>query len=213
MRYTYNKVFVQELRCAFFWALFFILGRNWTSRRRPLLVSAGLALGPLSPPRAYLSDSSESNMTLSGTWLYYGDLEEIVLSLASLCQRGLGLCPSQYPQFKMKPVALLSRIYKYLDIHFRKSTSRALVAVFAYLLEKLLAGIRAATSQQPQRTAIGPLDIEDFDQASPEDDGVLFAEDDELPSIIPRDLAEIREIVGADILRDVTGHAKGPRSP
>jgi hypothetical protein len=35
------------------------------------------------------------------------------------------------------------------------------------------------------------LDIEGFDQASPEDDGVLFAEDDELPSFIPRDLAEV----------------------
>jgi hypothetical protein len=28
-----------------------------------------------------------SSKTLSGTWLYYGDLEEIVFSLASLCQR------------------------------------------------------------------------------------------------------------------------------
>ncbi|KAG2109460.1 hypothetical protein BD769DRAFT_1779164 [Suillus cothurnatus] len=67
MRYTYNKVFVEELRCAFFWASFFILGRKWTSCRRPLLVSAGFALGPLSPPRAYLSDSSESNMIFRNT--------------------------------------------------------------------------------------------------------------------------------------------------
>ncbi|KAG1866706.1 Spc98 family-domain-containing protein [Suillus subluteus] len=147
-----------------------------------------------------------SSKTLSGTWLYYGDLEEIVVSLASLCQRGLGLSPSQYPRSTMKPVALLSRIYKYLDTHFRKSSSRSLVAVFAYLLtmssknylQALCRSVsyadsnsqRAATSQQPQRTAIGPLDIEDFDQASPEDDGVLFAEDDELPSFIPRELAE-----------------------
>lgn len=147
-----------------------------------------------------------SSKTLSGTWLYYGDFEEIVVSLASLCQRGLGLSPPQYPQFTMKPVALLSRIYKYLDTHFRKSSSRTLVAVFAYLLTmssknylqalcRSVAyadnnGQRAATSQQPQRTAIGPFDIEDFDQASPEDDGVLFTEDDELPSFIPRDLAE-----------------------
>jgi len=148
-----------------------------------------------------------SSKTLSGTWLYYGDLEEIVFSLASLCQRGLGLCPPQYSQFKMKPVALLSRIYKYLDTHIRKSSSRSLVAVFAYLLttssktylQALCRSVayadsnsqQAATSQQPQRTAIGPLDIEDFDQASPEDGGVLFAEDDELPSFIPRDLAEV----------------------
>jgi hypothetical protein len=75
-----------------------------------------------------------SSKTLSRTWLYYWDLEEIVFSLASLCQRGLGLSPSQYSQFKMKPVALLSRIYTYLDTHFRKSSSRSLVAVFAYLL-------------------------------------------------------------------------------
>ncbi|KAG2032451.1 Spc98 family-domain-containing protein [Suillus americanus] len=147
-----------------------------------------------------------SSKTLSGTWLYYGDLEEIVISLASLCQRGLGLSPSQYPRFTMKPVALLSRIYKYLDTHFRKSSSRSLVAVFAYLLtmssknylQALCRSVayadsnsqRAATSQQPQRTTIGPLDTEDFDQASPKDDGVLFAEDDELPSFIPRELAE-----------------------
>jgi hypothetical protein len=121
--------------------------------------------------------------------------------------QGLGLSPSQYSQFKMKPVALLARIYTYLDTHFRKSSSWSLVAVFAYLLttsskiylQALCRSVayadsnsqRAATSQQPQRTAIGPLDIEDFDQASPEDDGVLFAEDDELPSFLPRDLAEV----------------------
>lgn len=148
-----------------------------------------------------------SSKTLSGTWLYYGDFEETVVSLASLCKRGLGLSPSQYPQFTMKPVVLLSRIYKYLDTHFRKSSSRTLVAVFAYLLtmssknylQALCRSVayadsnsqRVATSQQPQRTAIGPLYTEDFDQASPEDDGVLFAEDDELPSFIPRDLVEV----------------------
>ncbi|KAG1826425.1 Spc98 family-domain-containing protein [Suillus variegatus] len=148
-----------------------------------------------------------SPKTLSATWLYYGLFEEIVVSLASLCQRGLGLSPSQYPRFTMKPVALLSRIYKYLDTHFRKSSSRSLIAVFAYLLtmssknylQALCRSVayadsnnqRVTTSQQPRRTAIGPLDIEDFDQASPEDDGVLFAEDHELPSFIPRDLAEV----------------------
>ncbi|KAG2126974.1 Spc98 family-domain-containing protein [Suillus bovinus] len=147
-----------------------------------------------------------SSKTLSGTWLYYEGFEEIVVSLASLCQRGLGLSPSRYPRFTMKPVALLSRIYKYLDTHFRKLSSRTLIAVFAYLLtmtsknylQALCRSVAyadsnnqlAATSQQPQRTAIGPLDLEDFDQASPEDDGVLFAEDDELPSFIPRDLVD-----------------------
>ncbi|KAG2339777.1 hypothetical protein BDR05DRAFT_891098 [Suillus weaverae] len=147
-----------------------------------------------------------SSKTLSGTWLYYGEFEEIVVSLASLCQRGLGLSPSKYSQFTIKPVALLSRIYKYLDTHFRKSSSRTLVAVFAYLLtmssknylQALCRSVayadsnsqRTTTSQHPQRTAVGPLDIEDLDQASPEDDAVIFAEDDELPSFIPRDLAE-----------------------
>ncbi|KAG1742908.1 Spc98 family-domain-containing protein [Suillus lakei] len=160
-----------------------------------------LSRGPLSN-----SCISVSSKTLSATWLYYGKFEEIVVSLASLCQRGLGLSPSQYPRFTTKPVALLSRTYKYLDTHFRKSSSRTLIAVFAYLLtmssnnylQELCRSVAyadsnnrlAATSQQPQRTAIGPLDIEDLDQASPEDDGVPFAEDDELPSFIPHDLAE-----------------------
>ncbi|KAG1735090.1 Spc98 family-domain-containing protein [Suillus paluster] len=147
-----------------------------------------------------------SSKTLSATWLYYGDFEEIVVSLASLCQRGLGLSPSQYPRFTMKPVALLSRIYKYLDTHFRKSSPRALIAVFAYLLtmssknylQSLCRSVaytdsngqRTATTQYPQRTAVGLLDTEDIDHVSPEEDGVLLAEDDELPSFIPRELAE-----------------------
>ncbi|KAG0703232.1 Spc98 family-domain-containing protein [Suillus ampliporus] len=147
-----------------------------------------------------------SSKTLSATWLYYGDFEEIVVSLASLCQRGLGLSPSRYPRFTMKPVALLSRIYKYLDTHFRKSSPRTLIAVFAYLLtmssknylQALCRSVayadsnrqRTATSQQPQRTGIGLLDTEDLDQVSPEEDGDLFSEDDELPSFIPRELVE-----------------------
>ncbi|KAG2150815.1 Spc98 family-domain-containing protein [Suillus clintonianus] len=147
-----------------------------------------------------------SSNTLSATWLYYGDFEDITVSLASLCQRGLGLSPSQYPRFTMKPVALLSRIYKYLDTHFRKSSSRILVAVFAYLLtmssknylQTLCRSVayadtntqRIEKGQQPQPTAIGLLDIEELDQASPEEDGVLFSEDDELPSFIPCELVE-----------------------
>lgn len=105
----------------------------------------------------------------------------------------------------MNPAALLSRIYKYLDTHFRKSSSRALTAVFAYLmtissksyLQALCRSVayadshgqRTTTSQQPQRTAIGLFDTDDFDQISPEEDGVSLAED-ELPSFIPRELAE-----------------------
>jgi hypothetical protein len=106
----------------------------------------------------------------------------------------------------MEPAALLSRTYKYLDTHFRKSSSRTLIAVFAYLmtmssksyLQALCRSVAYAnnhrqqtrTSQQPQRIATGLFDAEDFDQASPEEDGVLLSEDDELPYFIPRELAE-----------------------
>ncbi|OAX44150.1 gamma-tubulin complex, DGRIP91/SPC98 component protein [Rhizopogon vinicolor AM-OR11-026] len=159
-----------------------------------------LSRGPLANIQIHVS-----SQTLSATWLYYGDFEEIVFSLASFCQRDLGLSPSQYPRFTMNPAALLSRIYKYLDTHFRKSSSRTLIAVFAYLmtmssksyLQALCRSVAYAdshgqitTRQQPQRNATGLFDTEDFDQIPPEEDGVLLAEDDELPSFIPRELVE-----------------------
>lgn len=47
-----------------------------------------LSRGPLSDLHILVSSN-----TLSATWLYYGDFEEIVLSLASLCKR---VCPLMF---------------------------------------------------------------------------------------------------------------------
>jgi hypothetical protein len=131
---------------------------------------------------------------------------DIFSFVTHILYQDLGLSPSQYPRFTMNPATLLSRIYKYLDTHFRKSSSRTLTAVFAYLmtmssksyLQALCRSVayadsqrqRTTTSQQPQRTEIGLFDTEDFDQTSLEEGGALLAEDHELPSFIPRELAE-----------------------
>ncbi|KAG2123619.1 Spc98 family-domain-containing protein [Suillus cothurnatus] len=147
-----------------------------------------LYCGPLSNPCIPVSSKA-----LSILWGFRRNclLSSITLPKGTFTD-GLGLSPSQYSQFKMKPVALLSRIYTYLDTHFRKSSSQSLVAVFAYLLTtssknylQALCRLVAYADSNSQWAAAH------FDQASPEDDGVLFAEDDELPSFIPRDLAEV----------------------
>ena len=128
---------------------------------------------------------------------------DIFLSASYVLCQELGLSPPRYPRFTTNPASLLSRIYKYLDAHFRKSSPRTLKAVFAFImtmssksyLQALCRSVAYADShrqrtkncQQPQRTAIDLFDTEDSDQVFLEEEALSFVD---LPPFIPRELAE-----------------------
>ncbi|KAF8332635.1 Spc98 family-domain-containing protein [Cantharellus anzutake] len=70
---------------------------------------------------------------LLSLWLEYEELEEVLLALASLCNRGPGHSPP-FPPFFTESAKLTSRIYNHLATHVRLSSSHAIRCNLAYLL-------------------------------------------------------------------------------
>ncbi|PCH43732.1 hypothetical protein WOLCODRAFT_144654 [Wolfiporia cocos MD-104 SS10] len=71
---------------------------------------------------------------LTASWVHQAEAEDILKSLALLCCREEHMEPSDYSKLPTTPAELLSRIYKHLDDHLERRSSRILVAMLAYML-------------------------------------------------------------------------------
>ncbi|KAH7908422.1 Spc98 family-domain-containing protein, partial [Hygrophoropsis aurantiaca] len=150
--------------------------------------------------------SNVAGFTDATTWLHYGIFEELVTSIASLCDRDIDYHPTAYTNSSILAVPLLSRLYDSLKNHFERSSPQVVIAIHAYLLtvssrgyiERLCLSI-AYGGRDYRRTQKVANTIEaealfdgngDVNVSSDElDDNET--EEDSYPSFVPNELANV----------------------
>ncbi|KAF8844752.1 hypothetical protein BDN67DRAFT_1052727 [Paxillus ammoniavirescens] len=79
--------------------------------------------------------NSYSNVhCLATVWLHYTELEQVVTSLASMCNRSIGTTPNNFSRFPNSPVDLLSLVYDTFEMHMNCGSLRDITATVAYIL-------------------------------------------------------------------------------
>ncbi|KAG6378048.1 Spc98 family-domain-containing protein [Boletus reticuloceps] len=71
---------------------------------------------------------------LATVWLYYTELEQVVISLASMCSRNTDITPDRFSEIPISPVDLLSLVYETLEMHVERHSPRDITAIIAYIL-------------------------------------------------------------------------------
>ncbi|KIK92822.1 hypothetical protein PAXRUDRAFT_829603 [Paxillus rubicundulus Ve08.2h10] len=142
---------------------------------------------------------------LATVWLQYTELEQIVTSLASMCNRSTGTTPEQFSQFPNSPVDLLSLVYETFEMHVNHGSLHDITATVAYILSvsskpyiqdlcELVAYGGAgqwciATNEEIQLMDTAAL-FEGDDHSWPKEESSLDA-DGPFPTFIPSNLAKI----------------------
>ena len=104
-----------------------------------------LSCGPLSHPTGF-----SGIHCLATVWLYYAELEQVVISLAAMCSRvratvqlvspssfqnqSIDTTPDRFAEIPISPVNLLSLVYQTFEIHVERHSPRDITAIMAYIL-------------------------------------------------------------------------------
>ncbi|KAH0827747.1 Spc98 family-domain-containing protein [Lanmaoa asiatica] len=161
-----------------------------------------LSCGPLSNATGY-----PGIHCLATVWLYYAELEQVVISLASMCSRSMGTIPDRFSDIPIAPVDLLSLVYENFEMHVERHSPRDITAVMAYILTvsskpyiqalcRLLAygEARQVYSITTERTQLMDLTSQfegDEVESSWRGEGGSIDADGPFPKFIPENLASI----------------------
>ncbi|KAG8213811.1 Spc98 family-domain-containing protein [Butyriboletus roseoflavus] len=88
-----------------------------------------LSCGPLSHATGF-----SGVHCLATVWLYYAELEQVVISLAAMCSRSMDTTPDRFSEIPISPVNLLSLVYETFEIHVERHSARDITAIMAYIL-------------------------------------------------------------------------------
>ncbi|KAI0042924.1 hypothetical protein FA95DRAFT_508656 [Auriscalpium vulgare] len=148
------------------------------------------------------SDTVDWLQTPSAMWLQHAEYEEVVSALGSLCGRAVDIDPPHYPQFSPEPTALLTAIYKHMELCLERQSSPMVTGMLAYVLtvssdEYYQAlGLSVGYSQDlisatMDKLSSEPHTVDMFDDGGVQEDiAYEEAEDEQFPSFITPDAAE-----------------------
>ncbi|KAF9227468.1 hypothetical protein BS17DRAFT_775536 [Gyrodon lividus] len=158
--------------------------------------------GPL-----FYTDNCSDVRCLATLWLHYTELEQIVTSLASMCNRSICTTPDKFSEFPTSPVDLLSLVYETFEMHVERASLRNITAIVAYILSvsskpyiQDLCELVAYGGASQRRTATGEdINIQlmdtttlfEGDDHAWHDDGSSTDADGPFPKFIPANLADI----------------------
>ncbi|THH16575.1 hypothetical protein EW146_g4072 [Bondarzewia mesenterica] len=106
----------------------------------------------------------------SALWTKHSLFENILLALATLCDRDMHLSPSEYPDLPSTSEALLSIIYTHLESHIERGSPRTITAILFVVLSATAETLLFLTSKKVFASYENNLGLTSFNDDDKEDD-------------------------------------------